>query len=197
MSASWFILYSNGKEWSDAPLYVGEEYQWTINPDARTGDFGLLYATAPVKAFVAVVRVLEDATPSEDAIYHANNEGWACIEVIEEVFDPPEYRDFSENQALTNTWTLVKSQMQPSKGPEKIPFTAVQMLAEYIPELDDLLHNPDNEHRCGRRKFYRVLAPNGQPLKKDVTFETHEAAKRYINQPAAKGYGLWIKEVIE
>ena len=197
MANKWFILYCDGNEWNADPLEIGDIAEWTIHPEARIGDFGLIYAKSPVKAFVSIVKVLENATRSDEPIYHARNEGWAEVEVIDEIFDPPEYSEFGSKQELRNAWPLVKSQMQPSKGPEKIPRTAVEILAEYIVELEDLLTNPENEHRSGRRKVYRILAPNGQPLKNDVFFETREEADKYINQPAAKGYGLWIREDIE
>lgn len=191
MAGSWYILYCNGKDWRDDPLYIGDEAEWTIHPEAKKGDFGLMYAKSPISAFVAIVKVLEDGAPTAGKpLYHANNEGWAEIEIIEEIMEPLEYREFSKDGSLGQIWPLVNNNMQPPKGPEKIPFSAIQQLAENCFEIDDILHNPDNEHRGGRRFIWRIMGLDMQPIEEAEVFDTEAEAKEYVDK---HGSGYWVK----
>lgn len=68
MANKWLILYCDGNEWNADPLELGDVAEWTNNPEARIGDFGLTYAKSPVKAFVSIVKVLGNATRIDQAI---------------------------------------------------------------------------------------------------------------------------------
>ena len=198
MAGRWNILYVSGSDWRDGLYLEGEVHEWSVHEDARNGDYGLIYAISPVKSFVAIAQLQDNAVQGVgEPRFHAKNQGWAEIEILHVFEERLEYQNFGHKAKLRAMWPLVKSQMQPSQGPERIPAAAIDFLTTLSPELDDFLHNPQNEHRRGRRFVWQIMDQGARPLKGKRFYEEQEA-KDYLEQHRDhRGRPFWIKREIE
>lgn len=102
------------------------ETNWTINRNARRGDRVLLYVCAPVSAIVAIAEVsdtpVQETNPSSEwrGLYFSNMHGLRMLE-----------KPITRAKLLVafSTW-----------GYWKQPRTGVQVPAEFIPTLNELLN---------------------------------------------------------
>ena len=173
IEGNWWLFYVPGTRdgerfWSD-PDYVAERLSfetcfWTCNKDVEPGDYGLLYATSPVSSIVAILTVKSQAREETEPRFHSSDEWWCDVTFVKEIDPPLSYAEMKEDDELREAWGLVRSQMQSSRGSQKIPSGILQILSKRIPDLADILG--DKSSACTETSGYRwaVFNPSGEKI---------------------------------
>ncbi|MDB4650138.1 EVE domain-containing protein [Pirellulaceae bacterium] len=104
---------------------------WTIHKDSQIGDWVYFYLRSPICAIVASGRVISQPKVDRKASQFSSVMPYFCDIEIYNLFDPPlTYHDMYNDTFIYDGWSLVRSQMQSSTGPQQIPYSILRHLDE-------------------------------------------------------------------